>query len=329
MPEPTLDVVCIGNAIVDVIAHADDDFLHRHDLVKGSMALTDPGRAQMLYDAMGPGLEASGGSAANTAVGIASFGGRSAFVGKVRDDQLGEVFRHDIRAAGVAFDVAPATEGPPTARCLVLVTDDAQRTMNTSLGIAGQVTVADIDPPLVASAAITYCEGYLWDSEPTKAAIRRAMALAHDAGRDVALTLSDGFCVDRHRSEFLTLVANSVDILFANEDEITALYQTDHFDEALQQVRGAVSLAFLTRGPSGAVVVAGDEVHVVGAHSRGPVLDTTGAGDAFAAGAMFGLTRKCDLATCARLGAMAAGEVITHLGPRPQVRLSELAEELL
>ncbi|MGI8663454.1 MAG: adenosine kinase [Acidimicrobiales bacterium] len=322
------DVLAIGNAIVDVIAEADDAFLASQGLVKGSMELIDPQRAEALYAAMPAGIEASGGSAANTAAAVGSFGGRAAFIGKVRDDQLGGVFTHDIRAVGVAFDSVPAAEGLPTARCLIVVTPDAQRTLSTSLGIAGQVTVDDIDPGVIADSAITYCEGYLWDIEPTKAAIRQAMALAHDAGRQVALTLSDGFCVERHRAEFLALARSSVDVLFANEDEITSLFEVDHFDEALQHVRGHVELAFLTRGPAGAVVVRGDEVHIVGAHARGAVVDTTGAGDAFAAGALFGLTHALDLATCARLGALAAGEVISHIGPRPHQPLTELAAEV-
>jgi sugar/nucleoside kinase (ribokinase family) len=326
MPEPRYDVLALGNAIVDVIATTDDGFLARHDMVKGSMELVDADRADAVYADMPPGIEASGGSAANTAVGVASFGGRAAFIGKVRDDQLGAVFTHDIRAAGVAFDSAPSASGPPTARCLILVTPDAERTLNTSLGIAGEVGVDDVDPGTVGAAAITYCEGYLWDREPTKEAIRHAMALAHGAGRQVALTLSDGFCVERHRDEFLHLASQTVDILFANEDEIRSLYQVEHFDDALQKVRGDVNIAFLTRGPAGAVVVRGDEVHVVGAHAEGPVVDTTGAGDAFAAGAMYGLTHGHDLATSARLGSYAAGHVISHVGPRPQRPLSTLIQ---
>ena len=321
---PTHDVLTIGNAIVDVLAPTDDAFLLAHGLAKGSMTLTEPDRAEELYAAMGPGIEASGGSAANTAVGVASFGGRAAFIGKVRDDQLGQVFAHDIRAAGVTFTAPPAPSGPPTARCLIMVTPDAERTLNTSLGIASEVSVADVDEPLVASAAITYCEGYLWDRDETKAAIRHAMTVARDADRLVALTLSDGFCVDRHRDEFVELITTSVDVLFANEDEITSLYEVHHFDDALQKARGHVPIAFLTRSAAGAVVVRGDEVHVVGAHAAGPVVDTTGAGDAFAAGALFGLTSDRDLATCARLGSYAAGEVISHLGPRPQRPLRDV-----
>ena len=322
-------MLAIGNAIVDVLADADDELLARHDLVKGSMELIDADRADVLYAAMPPGIEASGGSAANTAVGVASFGGRAAFIGKVRDDQLGAVFTHDIRAAGVAFDSTPATSGPPTARCLILVTPDAERTMSTSLGVAVEVSVDDIDEALVGRAAVTFCEGYLWDNDDTKAAIRHAMAVAQNAGRQVSLTLSDGFCVDRHRDEFLhELMVKSVDVLFSNEDEITSLYQVDTFDDALQRVRAEVPLAFLTRGAAGSVVVRGDELHVVDAVPV-KVVDTTGAGDAYAAGALHGLTTGRDLATCARLGSVAASEVISHMGPRPHRALRELAATVL
>src|SRR4051812_43203327 len=255
------------------------------------MALVETERADELYTAMGPTIETSGGSAANTAVGVAALGGRAAFIGKVRDDQMGNVFVHDIRAAGVDFDVAPASHGEPTGRSLIVVTPDAHRTMSTSLGIASSVTANDIDPARVGDARVTYCEGYLWDAEPTKAAIRKAMAVTRDAGNKVALTLSDGFCVERHRDEFRELVLDSVDILFANDAEIRSLYEVDDFDEALQRVRADCELAFLTRGAAGAVVVRGDAVHVVSADPQGPVVDTTGAGDQFAAGVLFGLTR--------------------------------------
>jgi fructokinase len=326
---PTYDVLAIGNAIVDVISHAPDEFLIRHDLKKDSMELVEPARADELYAAMGPTIETSGGSAANTAVGVAALGGRAAFIGKVRDDQLGGVFTHDIRAAGVDFDVPPATHGPPSARSLIVVTPDAHRTMSTSLGIAGSITSNDIDPVRVADALITYCEGYLWDMEPTKAAIRKAMSVARDHGNKVALTLSDGFCVERHRDEFRELVVNSVDILFGNEAEICSLYEVDQFDAAMQKVRSECELAFLTRSAAGAVVVKGDAVHVVSAMPHGPVVDTTGAGDQFAAGCLFGLANDCDLVTSARMGSICAGEVISHLGPRPQKDLMALVAPLL
>jgi len=323
------DVLAIGNAIVDVIASVDDAFLVRHDLVKGSMELVDAERAEKLYADMPPGVETSGGGAANTAVGVAALGGRAAFLGKVRDDQLGGVFAHDIRAAGVDFEVPAAPAGPPTARCLIVVTPDAERTMNTSLGIAGNIEIADVDEATVAGARVVYCEGFLWDRPQTKDTIRHAMRVAADAGNKVSLTLSDPFCVERHREEFMELIRSSVDVLFANESEITSLYEVAHFDDALQHVRDDCELAFLTRGAAGAVVVSGDEVHVVGAHALGPVVDTTGAGDQFAAGALYGLTAGYDVATCGRLGALAAGEVIAHVGPRPQHDLRELAAPLL
>jgi sugar/nucleoside kinase (ribokinase family) len=326
---PTYDVLAIGNAIVDVISHATDDFLIRHDLRKDSMELVDAARSDMLYAAMGPTIETSGGSAANTAVGVAALGGRAAFLGKVRDDQLGGVYTHDIRAAGVDFDVPPATHGPPTGRSLIVVTPDAHRTMSTSLGIASSVTANDIDPARVADAHITYCEGYLWDAEPTKAAIRKAMSITRDAGNRVALTLSDGFCVDRHREEFRELMVDSVDILFANDAEIRSLYGVEDFDEALQHVRAECELAFLTRSAAGAVVVRGDAVHVVSVDPHGPVVDTTGAGDQFAAGVIFGLTNGYDLRLCARIGSRCAGEVISHLGPRPDTDMQALVAPLL
>jgi sugar/nucleoside kinase (ribokinase family) len=327
--DPTYDVLAVGNAIFDVIAEVDDGFLDERGLTKDSMQLVEPERAEALYAAMPPGTETSGGSAANTAVGVAALGGSAAFIGKVRDDQLGAVYAHDIRAAGVDFAVAPAPEGPPTARSLIVVTPDAHRTMSTSLGIAGEVDTDDIDVDLVASAAVVYCEGYLWDREPTKDAIRLVMRVAREAGNKVALSLSDGFCVERHRSEFLALVRSSVDVLFANDAEIRSLYEVEHFDDALQHARRDCDLCFLTRGAAGAVVARGDDVHVVGAHPRGPVVDTTGAGDQFAAGALHGLSRGHDIAICARLGSLAAGEVISHIGPRPREDLKVLAGEML
>ncbi len=327
--DPTYDVLAVGNALVDVIAEVDDAFIVAHGLAKDSMQLIDADQAERLYAAMPPGIETSGGSAANTVVGLAGLGGRAAFIGRVRADQLGEVYAHDIRASGVAFEVRPAPEGLPTGRSLIVVTPDAKRTMSTSLGIAAEVDASDIDPQFVAKASIVYCEGYLWDREPTKEAIRLVMRVAREAGNKVALTLSDGFCVERHRQEFLDLIRSSVDILFANDAEIRSLYEVDHFDDALARARADCGLSFLTRGPAGAVAAEGDKVHVVGAHPQGPVVDTTGAGDQFAAGALFGLTHGHDIATCARLGSVAAGEVIAHIGPRPQADLKLLMKELL
>ncbi|MDZ7732009.1 MAG: adenosine kinase [Acidimicrobiia bacterium] len=328
--ETTHDVVAIGSAIVDVLSHAEDDFLTSRSMAKGTMALIeDEADAEKLYGEMGPGVEASGGSAANTVAGVASFGGRAGFIGRVRDDQLGRVFAHDIRAAGVDFRNTPATEGPSTARCLVLITPDAQRTMHTYLGIAGQLSVADLDVDLVSGAAVLYCEGYLWDRPETKTVITRAMDLAHDHGRKVAFTLSDPFCVDRHRAEFRELAEERVDILFANEAEICSLYEVDGFDEALQHVRHHCEIACLTRSEKGSVIVSGDEVHVVDATPRGGVVDTTGAGDLYAAGFLHGHATGHDLVTSGRLGSLAAGEVIAHVGARPEERLADLAAEVL
>jgi sugar/nucleoside kinase (ribokinase family) len=326
-PQQELDVVCIGNAIVDVLAQTDDSVLDAHGMVKGTMALIDEDQAKILYKAMPQGIETSGGSAANTAAGLASLGARCAFIGKVRDDQLGDIFVHDIRAVGAEFITPAATAGPPTARCLVMITPDAQRTMNTFLGASVNLDPDDIDGDLVQRAQVTYLEGYLWDRDEAKAAFLKAAALAAAAGRLVSLSLSDPFCVERHRDSFRTFVTDHVDVLFANEDEITSLYQVENFDDALQHVREDCRIAALTRSEKGAVVVAGDEVHVVDANPVEAVIDTTGAGDQFAAGFLRGLTRGRDFATCARLGAMTAAEVIGHVGPRPLVSLSELAAQ--
>ena len=323
------DVVGIGNAIVDVIAHTDDEFLSKHDLTKGSMALVDEERAQLIYDSMGPAMEISGGSAANTIAGIASLGGCGAYIGKVKADQLGEVFRHDIRAVGVAFDTVLATEGPQTARSFILVTPDAQRTMNTYLGACVNLSPADVDPDVISASSVTYLEGYLWDPPLAKEAFRKAMDIAHAAGGKVALTLSDSFCVDRFRDEFLDLAEHSVDILFANDDEICSLYQTDNFDEALQHVRGHCEIAALTRSEHGSVIISGDEVHVIEAEPVDKLEDATGAGDLYASGFLYGLTHGHDLATCGRLGSIAAGEVIGHLGARPQTPLDALVKPVL
>ena len=323
------DVLAVGNAIVDVLAHADDGFLDRHGMVKGSMALIDDAVVHDLYADMGPAVEISGGSAANTAAGLASLGGRAAFVGKIADDQLGEVFTHDIRATGVRFaPLAPLQGGPSTARCLILVTPDAQRTMNTYLGASAHISPADVDPSEVAAAAVTYCEGYLWDQPDAKAAILAAMDAARAAGRRVAFTLSDSFCVDRHRAEFLDLAEGRVDVLFANEAEICSLYEVDDFDAAAERVAGHVDLACLTRSEKGSVVItsAGERLAVPAAPVA-RVVDTTGAGDLFAAGFLFGLTAGRDLETCARLGALAAAEVISHVGARPEVSLADLAAD--
>ena len=323
------DVVGVGNAIVDVIAHAGDDFLDEHDLVKGAMTLVDADRALHLYAVMGPGAESSGGSAANTVAGIASFGGRAGFIGKVRNDQLGEIFGHDIRATGVDFDVPAGTEGPPTARCLILVTPDAQRTMNTFLGISSLLAPDDVDPDLVASAEVVYCEGYIWDVPQAKEAIVKAFDQAREAGGKVSFALSDGFCVDRHRAEFNDLVDDKVDILFANEDEICSFGEVDDFDAAVDAVRGRCDVAVLTRSEQGSVVVTADDTHQVAATPVDDVIDTTGAGDLYAAGFLYGYTQGLDLPVCGELGAAAAAEAITHLGARPEAPLGSVAARIL
>lgn len=322
------DVVGVGNAIVDVIAHVEDRFITANALNKGSMTLIDADRAVSLYASMPPAIEASGGSAANTMAGIASFGGSAAYVGKVRQDQLGEVFRHDLRAAGVAYEQALAPDGPPTARCLILVTPDAERTMNTCLGISNLLEPDDVDERLVAAGRVVYCEGYLWDVDSAKAAIRKAMAVAKAAGAKVALTLSDTFCVDRHRAEFLQLVEHDVDIVFANEAEICALYETTDLDEALRRVRGRTEVACVTRSAAGSVVLTAEEVVEVPAWAAGPVVDTTGAGDLYAAGFLYGYTTGKDLFTAGWYGSIAAGECIAHTGPRPERSLAELFVEV-
>ena len=325
-------VVGIGNAIVDVVARADDAFLTAHGIAKGAMTLIDPERAETLYAAMGPAIEISGGSAANTMAAYASLvgsaGPKGAFIGKVRDDQLGAVFAHDIRAAGVEFATPPATEGPATARCLILVTPDAQRSMNTYLGACVNLDAGDIDEAVVAAAAVTYLEGYLFDPPAAQAAFRKAARVAHAAGREVALTLSDPFCVARHRDAFRALVREEVDILFANEAEILSLYEVDRFADALAAVRAETRIACLTRSEKGSVIVADGEIVEIAAEPA-VVVDTTGAGDAYAAGFLAGHVRGFGLARSGRLGALAAAEAISHVGARPQRPLDALAAERL
>jgi sugar/nucleoside kinase (ribokinase family) len=325
--QSTHNVLCIGNAIVDILCETPEETIDTLDLSKGAMTLIDDQRADELYRAMGPAIEASGGSAANTAAGIGSLGGKCAFIGKVRDDQFGQVFTHDIRAIGVDFDSLHAVDGPPTARCLIFITPDAQRTMNTYLGACVNLTPADIDKETVEGAEITYMEGYLWDPPSAKEAFVKAAQIAHNAGRKVSLTLSDAFCVDRHRASFRELIRNHVDLLFANESEIASLYEVDDFDACFQHIRADRIVAALTRSEKGSVVVAGDEVHIVDAEPVGDVVDTTGAGDQYAAGFLYGFTHGADHATCGRLGGIAAAEVISHVGPRPQVNLADLAKQ--
>ena len=322
------DVLGIGNAIVDVLARTDDDFLVRQNMPKGSMSLIDEARAQAIYDAMGPATEISGGSAANTIAGVASFGGRAAFVGKVKDDELGRAFTHDIRATGVAFNTPPANDGPATARCYILVTPDGERTMNTYLGAAQNLSPADVNEDEIASAAITYLEGYLWDPKNAKEAFRKAARIAHAAGRTVALTLSDSFCVDRYRVEFIDLVkGGTVDLLFANEHELKSLYETGDFDAALAALKNDAKLGIVTRSEKGAVVVGGGRTDAVPVFPVERVVDATGAGDLFAAGFLHGFAKGLPHGDSARLGALAAAEVISHIGARPAKKLADLARE--
>ena len=322
------DVLGIGNAIVDILASADDDFLIREGLAKGSMNLVDEQRSARLYDAMGAAVEASGGSAANTIAGIASLGGRGAYIGKVKADETGRFFTHDMRAIGVTFDVPPLAEGPATAKSMIFVTPDGERTMNTFLGACHRLTPDDVDPDLVAGSAVTYMEGYLWDPLDAKEAFLKAAGIAHGAGRRVAITLSDSFCVDRFRDEFLHLMRSGiVDTVFANEHELRALYQTADFDTALTALRSDVSLGIVTRSENGAIAIEKDTTVVGLAYPIEKLVDTTGAGDLFASGFLYGLTRGFHHAHSLKLGALAAAEVIQHIGPRPQTSLRALAQE--
>jgi sugar/nucleoside kinase (ribokinase family) len=328
MTEPVFDVLGIGNAIVDVMARTEEDFLAAQRLSKGSMHLIEADRAEALYGAMGPAIEASGGSAGNTAAGVASLGGRAAFIGKVADDTLGDFYRHDMHAAGVHFETLPLTGGAPTARSFILITPDGERTMNTYLGACRDLSPADIDAKVVGAAAITYLEGYLWDPPAAKEAFRAAAAAAHRAGRKVAITLSDAFCVDRFRSEFLGLIRGKVvDIVFANASELRSLYETASLPAAIAALRRDSGMAAVTTGEEGAIIVTADEVVKVPATPVGTVADLTGAGDLFAAGFLFGLARKLSLEDAGRLGTIAAAEVIEHIGPRPATSLKALAEQ--
>ena len=327
MANATYDVIGVGNAIVDVLSPTEESFLEEHGLDKGMMALIDTDRARDLYDAMGPGVEVSGGSAANTLAGLASLGGNGAYIGKVRNDTLGGVFHHDINAIGVDYRTPAATGGETTARCLIFVTPDAQRTMQTYLGISITLGPDDIDETAIKESQITYLEGYLFDPPEAKQAFVKAAEIAHAAGRKVALTLSDPFCVDRHRAEFMHLISGHVDIVFANEDETKSLFEVDDFDAALQQMRGHCEIAAMTRSEKGSVIVAGDDIHVVDAAPVDRVVDTTGAGDLFAAGFLFGLTQSRDLVDCGRMGGLAAAEIIGHYGARPEVSLEKLLAE--
>ncbi len=329
MSEAKYDVLGIGNAIVDVLTQSTDEFIAGEGLEKGTMQLIDAVQAEALYARMGPGIEMSGGSAGNTIAGLAALGGSGAYVGKVGADDLGHIFTHDVRSAGVHFETSPTDDGTPTARCLILVTEDAQRTMNTYLGACTELGPDDIDPEVVKASAVTYMEGYLWDPPAAKEAFLKAADIAHAAGRKVSISLSDPFCVDRHRESFRDLVENHIDILFANEAEIISLYEAESFDAAVEQVKGHCEICVLTRSEQGAVVLVNGDRHEVAAEPVEAVVDTTGAGDLFAAGFLYGYTHGEDAPTSARIGAIAASEVIAHFGARPETDLGKLIRERL
>jgi sugar/nucleoside kinase (ribokinase family) len=322
------DVIGIGNAIVDVLSHSDDDFLKRQKMPKGSMSLIDENRAEAIYNAMGPVIECSGGSAANTIVGVAMLGGKAAFIGRVKQDELGETFARDIRASGVAFSTPMAKDGPATARSFILVTPDGQRTMNTYLGAAQDLTPDDISVDEIRSAQVLYLEGYLWDPKQAKEAFVKAAGIAHDNDRTVALTLSDAFCVDRYRKEFLELIRNkTVDLVFANEAELKSLYESSDFDSAVAALRKDASIAVVTRSEKGAMVVTRENTETVPAFPVDRVVDTTGAGDLFAAGFLYGFAKDLPHVNSLRLGALCAAEIISHIGARPAKNLRDLANE--
>lgn len=324
MTDPSLDVVGIGNALVDVFSNETDEFIDRFDLEKGGMTLIDTDRATELYEAMGRRTEMSGGSAANTLAGVASFGGRAGYIGRVFDDELGTVFAHDLGSLGVRVRASRVSDGPPTGRCMIVVTPDAERTMNTYLGASALLGPGDLDLDLIATASVTFLEGYLFDKPEAKEAYRVATTAAHDAGRRVAMTLSDDLCVDRHHDDFLDLVNEGVDVLFANEAEIVRLYETESFDDAVDAVRGRCEIACLTRSAKGSMIVTEDGIVEVPAHPVDRVVDTTGAGDLYAAGFLYGLTAGRPLAECGRYGSIAASAVIGHFGARPGLSLAQL-----
>ena len=321
----TFDVAAMGNALLDVIAPADDAFLLRHNIAKGVMTLIDEFRALQLYEALNGTREVAGGSAANTVAGVASLGAKGLYIGKVKDDPLGRSFAESLNQTGVHYTTNMAVAGPATGCCLIAVTPDSQRSMSTYLGASSELAPGDIDEAGIAASAVLYVEGYLWDSPAPKAAIARGMEIARGAGRKVALTLSDPFCVGRYRAEFRELFDTRLDILFANEEEAMALFEVETFDEVLQAIRNWPGIAALTRSAKGCVIASGAEVHVIDAAPVAKVVDTTGAGDQFAAGFLAGLTRGKGLAECGKLGALAAAEVISHYGARPEISLKTLA----
>ncbi|MEL7542610.1 MAG: adenosine kinase [Pseudomonadota bacterium] len=332
MIEKSLDVLAIGNAIVDVLAPAEEATLSALDLPKGGMQLIEEADIARIYAAMGPAQQRSGGSAANTVAGIASLGGRAGFIGRVADDEFGEIFVHDIRAIGVAFNSTPVTDAEPTARCLIFVTPDGQRTMNTYLGCSPSLDRSEITADQIARAEILYLEGYLYDRPEAQAAFDSACAIAADTGTRVALSLSDTFCVERHKEAFTTLIEEHVDILFANEHEIAALSDTDNLTSAAEQIAGEKRIVAMTCGANGSYVVAGagpdagSEKHHILSHPVEEVVDTTGAGDLYAAGFLHGLAQGHKIETCGKLGSIAAAEVIGHMGARPEISLRALVE---
>jgi sugar/nucleoside kinase (ribokinase family) len=319
--KPQIDVVCIGNAILDLLLEASEDVLIKFSMTKGSMSLVDLETVDKIYKDLGPGIETSGGSAANTAAGLALLGARGAYIGKVHDDYMGRVFLKHIRSVGVEYSTPVATKGPSTACCLILVTPDAERTMNTYLGASADLDSTDIDPLLICRSKIVYLEGYLWDRALAKKAFLEAARLANEAGIKVALTLSDSFCVERHRESFLNLIKNHVDILFANESEIMSLYQTDILEDAFEKVSNDCKIVAITRSHKGSVVINDSQKYYIKAEEVAEVIDTTGAGDQYAAGFLYGFIHNADLITCAKIGSITAAEVISHFGPRPNTNL--------
>lgn len=328
MTKPAYALTAIGNALVDILAPSSEKFVAeqcaKYGIARGAMNLIDADRALQIYDAMGPATEVSGGSAGNTMACFASFGGKGAYIGKVGNDQLGEVFRHDLKSMGVNHSTAPATTGTATGRCMILITPDGERTMNTFLGAAVELSPDDIDEATIAESAVTYMEGYLFDPPLAMEAFFKAAKIAHSAGRKTSFTLSDSFCVGRHRESFKKLVEGHIDILFANEDEIKSLYEVETFDEAMEAVKGRCDIAAVTRSEKGSVILQGNTLTEIRAEPVAKVIDTTGAGDAYAAGFLYGYTEGMSMADCGKLGSIAAAEVISHIGPRPQVSLASL-----
>lgn len=322
------DVIGIGNAIVDVLVHENDLFLKNHNVVKGSMTLVDNDYSVNLYEAMESTVEMSGGSVGNTIAGLSALGGKCSYIGKVHDDKLGNIFKHDLKTMGVKFDTLTTTSGSPTARCLVIITPDSQRSMITYLGAAVELDPNDIVEEEIFAHKITFLEGYLWDSPHSKAAAIKAAKIAHDAGRKVALTLSDPLCIERHRESFCEILDNYVDIFFANEFEINSLYQVENFNKALAKLRLVDNLAIITRSEKGSVIVSGEEIHIIDAAPVQQVIDVTGAGDLFAAGVLYGIANSYDLETCGRIGSIVAAEIISHVGARPESDLKELIRKL-